>query len=82
VPYFATIDDIAGLGQAAVPPLVQRVKRAESPGEIGHVNGAMDALEQMLEQSPIRPTLSPASRLLIRQVATDDACTLRNAPLR
>jgi hypothetical protein len=42
----------------------------------------MDALEQMLEQSPIRPTLSPASRLLIRQVATDDACTLRNAPLR
>jgi len=58
------------------------VRRAESPGEIGHVNGAIDALEQMLEQSAIRSTLSPASRLLIRQVATDDVCKLRDAPLR
>jgi hypothetical protein len=70
-PYYATVADIAQFGDPAVPALVRRVRRPESSGEIGHINGALDALEQMLEQPAIRSKLSAGSRALIRQVAVE-----------
>jgi hypothetical protein len=71
VPFYATVADLAELGELAVPALVRRARKPESTGEVGHINGALDALEQMLEQPAIRATLSARSRTQIRQVAAE-----------
>lgn len=71
VPYYATMPDIVRMGDPAVDSLVKRARRPELPGEVGHISGALDALEQMLEDRSIRAKLSVRSRALIRQVATE-----------
>src|SRR5262249_25416921 len=68
---------LAKFGDQAVPSLVRRVREPESAGEVGHIAGAMDVLEQMLEQPTIRSQLSPASLALIRQVAGERMKNLR-----
>lgn len=55
-------------GEAAVPALV-KIARTEPEDSHGMTTAAMDALEQMLESSNIRPTLSTRSLTAIRQVA-------------
>ena len=55
-------------GEAAVPALV-KIARTEPEDSHGMTTAAMDALEQMLESSSIRPTLSTMSLTAIRQIA-------------
>src|SRR6266853_4658526 len=71
VPYFGTTESIVEFGERAVPALVTRARQPEASHEVGYVDGALDALEQMLESPQIRPTLSIGSRQQIRQVAID-----------
>jgi hypothetical protein len=71
VPYYGTTPALVEFGEIAVPALIRRARRPEVNHEVGFIDGALAALEQMLEEPTIRSTLSPTSRNAIRQLALD-----------
>jgi hypothetical protein len=71
VPYFGVTPTLVAFGEKAVPALIRRARCPEGSYEPGFIDGALAALEQMLEQPAIRSTLSPTSRNAIRQLASD-----------
>ena len=65
------------LGNAAVPSLVRVARINPRRFDSGRMQDAMEALGRMLESAKIRPTLTPNSHAVIRQLAADRMRTLR-----
>ena len=71
VPFLGTIESVVEFGEVAVPGLIKRAREPEAVYEVGNIDGALAALEQMLESPQIRPRLSASARQQIRQLAID-----------